>query len=294
MKQRNIEGRLPPWFKVPLGCGERYRVVRKILQEQNLHTVCSSARCPNAGECWSSGTATFMILGDICTRNCGFCAVNHGQPAVVDANEPERVRRAAESLGLNYVVVTSVTRDDLEDGGASIFARVIREIKDRQPDTRVEVLIPDFSGSIDSLRTVIEAQPDILNHNMETVKALYRVARPQADYRRSLELLQRASSVLGESRVKSGVMVGLGETRSQLMELLRDLRTVGVGRLTVGQYLQPTRTHLPIDRFLHPDEFDDIRRESLELGFSTVASGPLVRSSYHAEEQAESVMEQEV
>lgn len=276
------EGRLPAWFKVPLGSGEQYSHVRKILAQQKLHTVCSSAMCPNAGECWSSGTATFMILGDVCSRDCRFCAVQHGLPATVDWNEPERIRAAVEALGLRYAVITSVTRDDLQDGGASVFAAVIQELKTHLPDIRVEVLIPDFCGNTDALDAVIAADPEVLNHNMETVRSLYPIARPQADYQRSLSVLQRASTRMGQKRVKSGVMVGLGETREQLRELLRDLRQSGAGRLTVGQYLQPTRQHLSVSRYLDPAEFEDIRLEALDMGFLHVSSGPLVRSSYHA------------
>lgn len=278
--------RLPPWFKVSLGSGEKYQTIRRILASQNLHTVCSSARCPNAGECWSAGTATFMILGDSCTRNCGFCAVQHGAPAKIDPSEPERVRRAATAMELSYVVITSVTRDDLEDGGASVFADVIRELKDHIPGVMVEVLIPDFLGSDNAVSCVLKAEPDILNHNIETVPSLYSSVRPQADYARSLGLLENASKQLGIHRTKSGVMVGLGETRNELKHLFQDLSSRGVGRLTVGQYLQPTRNHLPVQRYVTPMEFEDIRNEALEIGFISVASGPLVRSSYHAAEQA--------
>ena len=250
-----------------------------------LHTVCSSARCPNAGECWSSGTATFMILGDVCTRDCRFCAVKHGVPAEIDMSEPVRVRRAAQEMDLSYVVVTSVTRDDLDDGGASVFADTICQLKTHIANVAVEVLIPDFQGKKSSLEHVLNANPDILNHNIETVPSLYPVARPQADYARSLDLLQKAAARLGMERTKSGLMVGLGETRGELKELFRDLSSVGVGRLTIGQYLQPTRSHLPVKRYIPPQEFDEIRNEALEYGFVYVASGPLVRSSYHAAEQ---------
>lgn len=277
--------RLPAWFKVTLGSGESYRSVRKILVAHKLHTVCGSARCPNAGECWSSGTATFMILGDICTRDCRFCAVKHGVPTSIDLSEPERLRKAAEAMNLSYVVVTSVTRDDLDDGGASAFADTIRELKTHISNVSVEILVPDFRGNQASIECVLKAEPDILNHNIETVPSLYPVARPQANYGRSLDLLQKAAACLGTERTKSGLMVGLGETREELKELFHDLSSVGVGRLTIGQYLQPTRSHLPVKRYLSPQEFDDIRSEALEYGFVYVASGPLVRSSYHAAEQ---------
>jgi lipoyl synthase len=279
--------RLPPWFKVSLGCGETYRTVRNILASQNLHTVCSSARCPNAGECWSAGTATFMILGDTCTRNCAFCAVQHGIPDKLDPSEPGRVRRAVTALELSYVVITSVTRDDLDDGGASVFADVIYELKRHIPGVSVEVLVPDFLGRNKAVSCLMEAEPDILNHNIETVPSLYSSVRPQADYARSLKLLEKTAVHLGTHRTKSGVMVGLGETRNELKTLFRDLSSRGVGRLTVGQYLQPTRNHLPVQRYVTPKEFDEIRHEALEFGFVSVASGPLVRSSYHAAEQAE-------
>jgi lipoyl synthase len=277
-------GRLPEWFKVPLGTGERYQAVRKALASQNLHTVCSSAKCPNAGECWSSGTATFMILGDVCTRDCRFCAVEHGVPIAIERSEPERLYRAVKALKLSYVVVTSVTRDDLKDGGASVFADVIRVLKRNIPDIAVEVLIPDFAGSSDALSRVLDANPDILNHNIETVHDLYPAARPQADYRQSLELLKNASAKLGTQRTKSGVMVGLGETRDQLGQLFSDLVGAGVGRLTIGQYLQPASSYLPIARFVPPSEFEELKAEALNAGFIHVNSGPLVRSSYHASE----------
>jgi len=274
--------RLPPWFKVSLGSGEQFSAVRKTLISRGLNTVCSSARCPNLGECWSSGTATFMILGEICSRNCGFCAVSAGDPEEVDLKEAQRVCEAVQELGLKYVVVTSVTRDDLVDGGASVFADLIKKLRNQISDIVAEVLIPDFLGNKKSLNTVLQAKPDVLNHNVETVSLLYDKYRPQADYKRSLQLLSRASKELTEDRVKSGLMVGLGETRKQLTELFEDLRSAGVGRLTVGQYLQPTRKHFPVARYLHPDEFEEIASEAKALGFRHVSSGPLVRSSYHA------------
>jgi lipoyl synthase len=278
--------RLPPWFKVPIGSGERYQSVRRILATRSLHTVCSSAKCPNAGECWNSGTATFLIMGDICTRNCGFCAVPSGQPATIDKTEPSRIRLAAEALDLSYVVVTSVTRDDVEDGGASVFVDVIKELRKSPQKMEIEVLIPDFQGYASAIQKVIDAEPDILNHNIETVPDLYPIARAQADYKRSINLLKRVSEQLGRLRTKSGIMVGMGETRAQLTGVLIDLAQARIGRLTIGQYLQPTRHHMAAARYVTPEEFDEIREEALAIGFDYVASGPLVRSSYHAAEQA--------
>nr|HPQ39454.1 lipoyl synthase [bacterium] len=233
---------------------------------------------------WSAGTATFMILGDVCTRNCGFCAVHHGVPGPPDESEARRVRNAVEALGLKYAVITSVTRDDLPDGGAGQFAEVIRELRHHIPGIAIEVLIPDFQGDDRAIQTVIDADPDVLNHNIETVPELYAVVRPRADYHRSLALLKRGSDAMGETRTKSGLMIGMGETRQQLRQVLQDLRHAGVGRLTVGQYLRPTRDHLPVERYVPPAEFRSIGDEALGLGFTYVASGPLVRSSYHAAE----------
>ena len=276
--------RLPSWLKVTLGKGEHYRKVRQALAAQGLHTVCSGARCPNLGECWSAGTATFMILGDRCTRNCRFCAVPHEMPDGLDEEEPVRVARAVRELGLSYSVVTSVTRDDLPDGGAEVFAATIRAIRLEVPGCRVEVLIPDFQGDFGALKTVLSADPDVLNHNVETVPSLYSQVRPQADYRRSLTLLHRAFEVLGRDRVKSGLMLGMGETRAELEVVFQDLLDAGVGRLTLGQYLQPTREHMPVHRYVPPDEFEELGRLAEDMGFWAVASGPLVRSSYHAAE----------
>jgi lipoyl synthase len=276
--------RLPPWFTVKLGQGEKFREVSRALAAQGLHTVCSSARCPNMGECWSSGTATFMILGDVCTRNCGFCAVPHGKPDPLDFEEPVHVSHAAQALNLSYVVVTSVTRDDIEDGGASIFAETIHQLRRDIPGVKVEVLIPDFQGDHNALKTVLDANPDVLNHNIETVPRLYPDMRPQANYSRSLELLDRTTSVLGETRTKSGLMLGMGESPEEVTDVLTDLRNAGTGRLTLGQYLQPTRHHRPVGRYLPPEEFDMWKSRALSMGFAYVASGPLVRSSYHADE----------
>lgn len=252
----------------------------------DLHTVCESARCPNQGECWEHRTATFMILGDVCTRACGFCAVTSGRPAgPPDENEPERVARAVELMNLKYAVVTSVNRDDQPDGGANIFARTIAAIRSLVPDCKVEVLIPDFRGDHSALETVVAARPDVLNHNVETVPRLYRQVRPGAIYGRSLELLRRAKQQAPEMPVKTGMMLGLGEERDEVLQAMSDLAAQGTDILTLGQYLQPTREHLPVVRFVHPQEFTEYKRMGQEMGFRHVESGPLVRSSYHAFDQ---------
>jgi lipoyl synthase len=278
--------RLPRWFRVPAPGNPEYRSLKKLVEEKNLHTVCESARCPNIGECWGARTATFMILGDICTRSCGFCAVKTGRPEGLDLDEPARVGEAIESLGLRHAVITSVNRDELEDGGAGIFAETIRQVHLRCPDTSIEVLIPDFQGNWDALAEVMEAGPEILNHNVETVPRLYRLMRPQADYEQSLELLQRAKTLRPDIPVKSGIMVGAGEDRDEVEQTIWDIARQGTDILTVGQYLQPTPDHVPIDRFYEPTEFDDLRDFASGLGYSHVESGPLVRSSYHAADQA--------
>ena len=279
----------PEWLRVRAPGSDTYRRLKGLMHDLGLHTVCEEARCPNIGECWDEGTATFMILGDVCTRACGYCAVGHGRPAGLDAAEPARVGEAVARLGLSYVVVTSVNRDDLPDGGADIFARTIREVKVRRPDTRVEVLIPDFRGDPAALETVLDAGPDVLNHNTETVPRLYRMARSGGRYERTIELLDRARRHAPDVPTKSGLMLGLGETRDELLATLRDLREVGCSRLTLGQYLQPTRAHLPVARYYHTDEFRELKVEALDMGFSHVESGPLVRSSYHARGQADAV-----
>ncbi|MFQ5601031.1 MAG: lipoyl synthase [Candidatus Krumholzibacteriia bacterium] len=276
-------GRRPEWLKVSLPQGDGYRQVRGLVQEHALHTVCESARCPNIGECWGARTATFMILGDVCTRSCGFCAVKTGRPLGVDLDEPERVARAVRTLGLRHAVITSVNRDELPDGGAAVFAACIRAIRRELPTCRVEVLIPDFQGSWDALQMVLEAEPEILNHNTETVPRLYRRVRPQAKYERTLELLRRAKQ--RGAFTKSGIMIGIGETDEEIVDVMRDLRSVHCNVLTIGQYLQPTPEHLPVDRFVHPDRFRDFRDLAFEIGFQGCESGPLVRSSYHAERQ---------
>jgi len=257
------------------------------MRELNLHTVCEEAQCPNIGECWNHGTATFMILGDVCTRSCSYCAVAHGRPAPVDTAEPERVARAIHTLDLNYVVVTSVDRDDLPDGGASIFAATIRETRARLRHCRIEVLIPDFQGNEQALHAVLDARPDVLNHNTETVPRLYRMARSGGRYQRTLELLERSRQYAPDIPTKTGLMVGLGEERQELIETLKDLRRVDCQVLTVGQYLRPTAGHAPMVRYYHPDEFRDLKAIALDLGFVHVESGPLVRSSYHAHETAD-------
>jgi lipoic acid synthetase len=280
----------PEWLKVRAPGSDTYRRLKELMRHLELHTVCEEAHCPNIGECWDYGTATFMILGDVCTRACGYCAVGHGRPAAVDAAEPARVGDAVDRLGLSYVVITSVDRDDLPDGGASVFAGTIHEIRQRRPDTRIEVLTPDFRGDSGALRTVLDARPDVLNHNTETVPRLYRRARSGGRYDRTLELLDRARHYTPEIPTKSGLMVGLGEERDELLTTLMDLRRVGCSILTIGQYLQPTRDHLPIVRYYHPDEFRELKTYALGIGFSHVESGPLVRSSYHAREQADGAL----
>ena len=277
----------PAWLKVRAPGSPSYLRLRGIMRDLNLHTVCEEARCPNIGECWHHGTATFMILGDRCTRSCGYCNVLHGTPGALDPDEPDKLARAVDAMSLAYVVVTSVDRDDLPDFGAGVFAATIRAIKARRPACRVEVLIPDFQGSESALQTVLEARPDVLNHNTETVPRLYRMARPGGRYVRALELLDRARRRAPAVPTKTGLMVGLGETWDEIVDVLRDLRQVDCQILTIGQYLRPTAAHLPMARYYTPDEFRELKRIALDLGFGHVESGPLVRSSYHAHEQAE-------
>ena len=283
-------GRKPPWLKVKAPGGPNYAHVRRVLRELKLNTVCEEAHCPNVGECWEHRAATFMILGDVCTRNCAYCAVAHGTPQTLDTDEPRRLAEAVAAMGLAYIVVTSVDRDDLANGGAEQFADVVKEMRLRLPETAVELLIPDFKGNEAALRIVVEAKPDILNHNLETVRRLYRLARPGGRYDRALELLARAKAMESALPTKSGLMVGLGETWEELLTALRDLRTVGVDLLTIGQYLRPSAAHLPVARFYTPEEFAELRRIGLQMGYRHVESGPLVRSSYHAWEQAEQAM----
>jgi lipoic acid synthetase len=282
--------RRPEWLKVRLPAGDNYFELKRLMRGQALHTVCESARCPNMGECWSHRTATFMILGDVCTRRCGFCAVPKGRPhGAVDWAEPERVAEAAVRMGLKYSVVTSVDRDDLKDGGAAIFALTIEALRRRIPTCKVEVLIPDFRGSDAALETVLRACPDILNHNIETVPRLYPVARRGSYYERSLRLLRRAREIAPATPTKSGLMLGLGETLEEVRAVLSDLAAAGVAIVTIGQYLRPSREQLPVARFYTPEEFAALRSEGRRLGIRHVESGPLVRSSYHAHEQSASL-----
>ncbi|MGD8294044.1 MAG: lipoyl synthase [Desulfobacterales bacterium] len=287
MKQEsNITGctRKPPWLKQRLPTGPEFEKIKGMISQDRLHTVCQEAGCPNMWECFSHHTATFLIMGSRCTRNCRFCAVAEGPLEPPDPDEPARVADVARQMGLKYVVVTSVTRDDLPDGGARIFAETIMKIRQQIPDVRVEVLIPDFQGSRQALETVLNAHPDVLNHNIETVPRLYAEVRPQADYRRSLELIQRAHAFDDALMTKSGLMLGLGENRKEVSRTLEDMLEAGCRLLTLGQYLQPSKEHLPVKRFIPPEEFDQWRQKALKMGFVEVASGPFVRSSYHARE----------
>lgn len=276
----------PEWLKISIKTSENYQDLKSIMRGQTLHTVCEEARCPNIYECWDNRTATFMILGDICTRACRFCAVHSGLPTELDLDEPNRVAEAVVSMGLQHVVITSVARDDLNDGGSSIFAATIQAIRQKLPSCSTEVLIPDFMGNWDSLQTVLDASPDILNHNVETVRRLSDKVRSRAKYDRTLELLKKSKTLRPDIRTKSSIMVGLGETFEEVLETMDDLRAANVDILTVGQYLQPTKTHLFVEKFYTPTEFLRFRGEGLKRGFAHVESGPLVRSSYHAHEQA--------
>ena len=272
----------PQWLKAPAPVGENYRQLKSLVRELKLHTVCESAACPNIGECWNQRTATFMILGNMCTRRCGFCAVQKGAPLAVDMDEPRRVAEAVALMGLKHAVITSVNRDDRKDGGAELFAMTIRAIHERVPGCHVEVLVPDFQGNYDAMRIVMDAAPEVLNHNTETVPRLYRTVRLGADYPRSLEMLAYAKSLRPQTPTKSGLMLGLGETIDEVLRVMRDLRAHHVDILTVGQYLQPTKKHLPIVRYVPVDEFAALKKAGYEMGFRHVESGPLVRSSYHA------------
>jgi lipoic acid synthetase len=279
----------PDWLKVRAPGSENYHRLKGLMRSLGLHTVCEEANCPNIGECWHHGTATFMILGGTCTRSCGYCNVTHGTPAAADEQEPIKVASAIHALALDYVVVTSVDRDDLPDFGATHFARTIRETRDRIPSCRLEVLIPDFQGDRDALRIVLEARPDVLNHNIETVPRLYRTARPGGRYQRALDVLRNSREIAPAIPTKSGLMVGLGEEWDEVVQTLRDLREAGVSIVTIGQYLRPSLANLPMTRYYTPDEFAELKRIGLELGFGHVESGPLVRSSYHAHEQTQSL-----
>lgn len=280
-----VQRRLPPWLKVKMAGGPNFIELKQRLRNNQLHTVCEEAHCPNIGECWERGTATFMILGDICTRACAYCAVTTGAPAGLDLQEPVRLAETVERMDLRYAVITSVNRDDLPDGGAFIFAQCIQQIRSRLPDCKVEVLIPDFCGNWDALGKVMAAAPDTLNHNIETARRVFHRVRPKGDYDQSLELLERAKATTPTGVTKSGIMVGLGETWEEIVETMRDLRSVDCDLLTVGQYLRPSEKHAPLAKWYTPDEFDELRQQGEALGFRHVASGPLVRSSYHADEQ---------
>jgi lipoic acid synthetase len=279
--------RKPSWLKVKAPGGATYADVKRLMRELRLNTVCEEAHCPNIGECWEHRAATFMILGEVCTRNCAYCAVAHGTPAPYDAEEPIRLAEAVTTMELRHVVITSVDRDDLPNGGAEAFAGCVTEIRRRMPDTSVELLIPDFKGSDTALQIVVDARPDILNHNLETVERLYRIARPGGRYPRALRLLRRAKEMAPELLTKSGIICGLGEEWDELLVAMRDLREQGVDILTLGQYLRPTGGHLPVARFYTPDEFAELRRLGRAMGYRHVESGPLVRSSYHAWEQVQ-------
>jgi lipoic acid synthetase len=279
---QNESLRRPEWLRVKFGSGRTFSDVRRLIDHKELHTVCESARCPNLGECWSRGTATFMLLGDVCTRSCGFCNIKVGKPYFYDREEPARVAEAVRMMHLKHAVLTMVARDDLKDGGAHIVADTIREIKKGIPDCSVEALISDLKGIRENLEIVLAAKPDILNHNLETVKRLQKILRVQAQYERSLQILDWARQ--SGRRIKSGIMVGVGETFEEIIEVMTDLREIGCEILTIGQYLPPTKAHYPLQRYYHPDEFNDLREVGLEMGFNHVESGPLVRSSYHAEE----------
>lgn len=272
----------PAWLRAPAPVGDNYRNLKELVTRLDLHTVCESAACPNVGECWNRRTATFMILGNVCTRRCGFCAVQKGAPLAVDYDEPRRVAEACALLGLKYAVITSVNRDDRKDGGAELFALTIQAIRERIPACKVEVLVPDFQGSHAAMEIVMNAHPDVLNHNTETVPRLYRMVRLGARYQRSLEMLAYAKQIRPFVPTKSGLMLGLGETRDEVLQVMRDLRAHNVDVLTLGQYLRPSQKHLPVIRYVPQDEFDDFKRAGYAMGFSHVESGPLVRSSYHA------------
>jgi len=272
----------PKWLRVKLPTGDSYRQVRKLVDNYKLHTICESGNCPNMGECWGAGTATFMILGNVCTRSCGFCSVMTGRPLPVDWDEPERVAQSVKLMGVKHCVITSVDRDDLEDGGSIIWAETVRAVRRMSPTTTMETLIPDFKGEWHNIDRMIEAAPEIISHNLETVRRLTRQVRIQAKYDRSLEVLKYLKDQ-GQKRTKSGVMLGLGETEEEVLETMRDLRAAEVDILTLGQYLQPTPKHLPVVEFITPEQFDFYRERGLEMGFKYVESGPLVRSSYHAE-----------
>ncbi len=277
------ERRHPDWLKVPIGGGKTYASVRRQLRCAHVHTICEEAKCPNIGDCFNRGTATFLILGDICTRNCGYCSVNHGKPSLVDIDEPAHVAESVKKLKLNYAVITSVTRDDLADGGANHFYKTIVKIKEVNPHCKIEVLISDFNGDENSLKTVLSSQPDVLNHNIEVVSSLFPVVRPQGNYDQSLSILKQSKEINKRIPTKSGFMIGLGESKEEILSLMNDLREADVDFLTIGQYLQPTTLHAAVEKYYSPEEFRSFKEEALKKGFIHVESGPLVRSSYHAE-----------
>ena len=285
-----LRPRLPEWLKVRAPGSPGYIRLKNLVREQQLHTVCEEAHCPNIGECWGRGTATFMILGDICTRRCHYCAVTTGRPVGIDLHEPGRLAETVQTMGLKYCVITSVNRDDLQDGGAFIFASCIRRVRERTPECRVEVLIPDFGGSWAALEKVVDQRPDVLNHNIESSRRVFPRVRPKGDYQLSLDLLAKAKELDQTTVTKSGIIAGMGETFDEIVETMEDLRQVDCDLLTVGQYLRPSAKHIPIDRFYTPAEFAELRRTGERMGFKHVASGPLVRSSYHADEQHDASM----
>lgn len=286
-KERQELGKRPDWLKVRLPSGDNYKHVYELMRKSKLNTVCEEAKCPNLAECWNRKTATFMILGDTCTRSCGFCNIKVGLPTELDLDEPRRVADSVEVMGLKHTVITSVNRDELKDGGASIFSETVRLIREKMPQTTIEILIPDFKGEVESFEIIMQNPPDILNHNLETVQRLYHAVRPQAKYERSLELIQWFKN--RGLRTKSGIMVGIGETREEVMELIEDLYSHGCDIMTIGQYLQPTKNHLPVHRFVTLDEFKSYKEFGLKIGLKAVESSPLVRSSYHADKHAELV-----
>jgi lipoic acid synthetase len=287
--EQELPKRKPEWLRVRLPGGQNYGRVKKLMRSHGLNTVCEEAMCPNLGECWSKGTATFLLMGDTCTRSCGFCHIKTGRPPALDEDEPRRVAESVEVLNLSHCVLTSVNRDELPNGGAHIFANTIREIRQRVPGCTIEVLIPDFKGDRAALQEVTDARPEILNHNTETVPRLYRTVRPQANYERTLKLLTIAKDLDPDAITKTGIMVGLGETKDEVVQVMRDWNAHSVDILTIGQYLRPTPLHLPIYRYVHPDEFQEYKDIALEIGFRWVESGPLVRSSYHAASQADAL-----
>lgn len=273
----------PDWLKVKIGGGKNFIKMKSLLRNAKLHTICEEAKCPNIAECFGSGTAVFLILGDICTRNCKYCNVKHGVPNPLNPNEPNDVAESVKKLDLKYVVITSVTRDDLDDGGASVFNKTVNEVKKLNKNCKVEVLIPDFKGKIDSLKKIIDAKPDVINHNIEVVQDLFPKIRPEGNYETSLELLRNIKNIDKNIKTKSGLMIGIGENKEQILKTIKDLKKVGVDFLTIGQYLQPTRNHAEIKKYYTPKEFEELKKIGLDVGFEHIESGPLVRSSYHAE-----------